>query len=96
MGRSGQGGKLPMVKFRGITRLDKLEYNQSKIALSCSVARSTVQNYIRRANGKGLSYSELCQLSDSEAQARLGKVNSLKLRQPLILRLFIVTCKAQG
>jgi transposase len=62
-----------MVKFREIIRLHELGYNQSEIALSCAVARSTVQDYIRRASGKGLSYRELCQLSDSEAQARLGK-----------------------
>ena len=62
-----------MVKFREIIRLHELGYNQSEIALSCAVARSTVQDYIRRASGKGLSYGELCQLSDSEAQARLGK-----------------------
>ncbi|MGF1459288.1 MAG: IS21 family transposase [Leptolyngbyaceae cyanobacterium] len=73
MGRSGQGAKLPMVKFREIIRLHELGYNQSEIALSCTVARSTVQDYIRRASGKGLSYEELSQLSDSEAQARLGK-----------------------
>lgn len=73
MGRSGQGARLPMVKFREIIRLHELGYNQSEIALSCAVARSTVQDYIRRAHGKGLSYDDLCQLSDSEAQARLGK-----------------------
>jgi hypothetical protein len=73
MGRSGQGAKLPMVKFREIIRLHELGYNQSEIAQSCCVARSTVQDYIRRASGKGLSYQQLCQLSDSEAQAQLGK-----------------------
>ena len=73
MGRSGQGAQLPMVKFREIIRLHELGYNQSEIAQSCAVARSTVQDYVRRASGKGLSYAELCQLSDSEAQARLGK-----------------------
>lgn len=62
-----------MVKFREIIRLHELGYNQSEIAQSCSVARSTVQDYIRRATGKGLRYAELCQLSDSEAQAQLGK-----------------------
>jgi len=62
-----------MVKFREIIRLHELGYNQSEIAQSCAVARSTVQDYIRRAEGKGLSYAQLGQLSDSEAQARLGK-----------------------
>ena len=73
MGRSGQGAVLPMVKFREIIRLHELGYNQSEIAHSCGVARSTVQDYVRRAKGKGLSYGELCELSDSEAHRRLGK-----------------------
>ncbi|MEM6839472.1 MAG: IS21 family transposase [Cyanobacteria bacterium P01_C01_bin.120] len=73
-----------MVKFREIIRLHELGYNQSEIALSCGVARSTVQNYIRRANGKGLRYAELCQLSDSEAQAQLGKGKPPPANQPVI------------
>ncbi|NEQ48423.1 MAG: IS21 family transposase [Leptolyngbya sp. SIOISBB] len=84
MRRSGQGAKLPMVKFREIIRLHELGYNQSEIAQSCSVARSTVQDYIRRANGKGLRYAELCQLSDSEAQAQLGKGKPPPANQPVI------------
>lgn len=62
-----------MVKFREILRLHELGCNQSEIARSCVVARSTVQDYIRRATSKGLSYDQLKQLSDSEAQALLGK-----------------------
>ncbi|MEO1445251.1 MAG: IS21 family transposase [Cyanobacteria bacterium J06635_11] len=73
-----------MVKFREIIRLYELGYNQSEIAQSCSVARSTVQDYIRRANGKGLRYAELCQLSDSEAQAQLGKGKPPPANQPVI------------
>lgn len=73
MGRSGQGARLPMIKFREILRLHELGYNQSEIACSCAVARSTVQDYIRRATAKGLSYERMCQLSDSEAQELLGK-----------------------
>lgn len=37
------------------------------------MTRSTVQDYLRRAAAKGLSYEQLSQLSDSEAQALLGK-----------------------
>ena len=73
MGRSGQGEQLPMTKFREILRLHELGYNQSEIARSCVVARSTVQDYIRRATAKGVSYAQVSQLSDSEAQALLGK-----------------------
>lgn len=62
-----------MDKFREILRLHELGHSQCAIAQSCAVARSTVQDYIRRANAKGLSYSALSQLSDSEAKALLGK-----------------------
>ena len=62
-----------MVKFREIIRLHELGYNQTDIARSCVVARSTVQDYIRRASAKGLSYEQLQAMSDSEAQALLGK-----------------------
>lgn len=64
---------MPIVKFREILRLHELGYNQSEIAHSCLVARSTVQDYVRRATAKGLSYEGLSQLSDSDAQALLGK-----------------------
>lgn len=73
MGRKGQGAQLPMVKFREILRLHELGYNQSEIAQSCRVARSTVQDYIRRAQAKSLSHADLSKLSDSEAQSLLGK-----------------------
>ena len=68
-----------MVKFREIIRLYELGYNQTQIATSCVVARSTVQDYIRRAQAKHLSYEQLQGLTDSEAQAMLGKCQS---RQP--------------
>ncbi len=62
-----------MDKFREIIRLYELGRNQTEIARSCNIARSTVQDYLRRAAAKGLSYEQLQQLSDSEAQALLGK-----------------------
>ncbi|MDZ4877971.1 MAG: IS21 family transposase ISPpu7 [Chroococcidiopsis cubana SAG 39.79] len=62
-----------MEKFREILRLHELGYSQCAIAQSCAVARSTVQDYIRRASAKGLSYEQLNKLSDSEAQEQLGK-----------------------
>ena len=68
-----QGKLLPMVKFREIIRLHKLGHSHTEIAYSCGVARSTVQDYTRRADAKGLSYAALEKLSDSEAQALLGK-----------------------
>ena len=73
MARKRQGKLLPMVKFREIIRLHELGRNQTEIARSCGVSRSTVQDYTRRADAKRLSYAVLCELSDSEAQALLGK-----------------------
>ena len=60
-----------MVKFREIIRLHELGRNQSEIAQSCGVARSTVQDYTRRADAKGISYAQLETMSDSEAQTLL-------------------------
>lgn len=62
-----------MAKFREMVRLHELGHNQSAIAQSCGVARSTVQDYIRRAVAKGLSYEQLSQMSDSQALELLGK-----------------------
>ena len=62
-----------MVKFREIIRLHKLGHSHTEIAYSCGVARSTVQDYTRRADAKGLSYAALEKLSDSKAKALLGK-----------------------
>lgn len=73
MQRKQQGGLLPMAKFREILRLHELGHSQCAIAQSCAVARSTVQDYIRRASGKGLSYEQLRQLSDSDVMELLGK-----------------------
>jgi transposase len=68
-----QGEILPMVKFREIIRLNDLGYNQSQIARSCDVARSTVQDYLQRAQAKSLSYEQLSALNDSEAKQLLEK-----------------------
>jgi len=73
MKRKQQGGLLSVAKFREILRLHELGYSQCAIAQSCAVARSTVQDYIRRATAKHLSYDQLNQLSDSEAHQLLGK-----------------------
>lgn len=62
-----------MVKFREILRLHELGYNQSEIARSCYVARATVQDYLRRAQAKGLTYEQLQRLNDTQARAQLGK-----------------------
>lgn len=76
MARKRQGKLLPMVKFREIIRLHELGRNQTEIARSCGIARSTVQDYTRRADAKGVSYAALEQMSDSDAQVLLGKSTS--------------------
>ena len=73
MASKRQGKILPMVKFREIIRLHELGRNQTEIARSCGIARSTVQDYTRRAVAKGLSYPALERMSDNEAQVLLGK-----------------------
>lgn len=73
MGAQTQGAKMPMEKFREIMRLHELGRNQTEISRSCKIARSTVQDYLRRAAAKSLSYAQLEQMSDSEAQSLLGK-----------------------
>ena len=62
-----------MDKIREMIRLYELGRNQTEIARSCGVARSTVQDYLRRATAKGLSYEQVKQFSDSETKALLGK-----------------------
>jgi transposase len=62
-----------MDKIREIIRLHELGYSQGEIARSCLVARSTVQDDIRRAAAQGLHDRDLQDLSQSEARARLGK-----------------------
>ena len=62
-----QGKLLSMVKFREIIRLHDLGYNQTEIARSCGVARATVQDYVRRATAKGLSYEHLQTFGDKSA-----------------------------
>ncbi len=64
---------MPMEKIREILRMHTMGYNQSEIAQSCAVARATVQDYIRRAKSKGITYEQLKQISDSEAKELLGK-----------------------
>ncbi len=70
-----------MAKFREILRLHELGHSQCAIAQSCAVARSTVQDYIRRATAKNVSYAQLVDLSDDEVKELLGK-GKRKASQP--------------
>ncbi len=62
-----------MAKFRESLRLHEMGYSQCAIAQSCAVARSTVQDYVRRATAKNLSYEQLRPLSDDAVKELLGK-----------------------
>jgi DNA-binding NarL/FixJ family response regulator len=73
MKRPHQGEKLSMDKIREILRLHELGHNQTAIAQSCAIARSTVQDYLRRAIAKGITDAQVCQIANSEAQELLGK-----------------------
>jgi hypothetical protein len=73
MKRTHQGEQLSMDKIREILRLHELCYNQTAIAQSCAIARSTVQDYLRRALAKGVTYAQVCQISTLEAKDLLGK-----------------------
>ncbi|KAI9129382.1 IS21 family transposase [Acaryochloris sp. CCMEE 5410] len=68
-----QGATLSMSKFREIIRLHELGHNKSEIARSCFISRTSVRDYLRRAQGQSLSYDQLSQLSDSDIQHLLGK-----------------------
>ncbi len=73
MASKSQGAKLSMEKFREMMRLHELGRNQTEIARSCGVARSTVQDYLRRAVAQKVTHAQVEQLSDSEIQTLLGK-----------------------
>lgn len=68
-----QGVTLPMSKFREIIRLHELGHNKSEIARSCLISRTTVRDYLHRAQRQSLSYEHISQLSDSDVQHLLGK-----------------------
>lgn len=64
--------RLPVRKTKEILRLKYVcGLSKQEIAHSCNVARSTVGDYLRRANGAGLSWAEAADLTDGELDARL-------------------------
>lgn len=80
MKQDRQGVQMDMEKLREILRLHELSYSQCEIAHSCRVARATVQDYLRRAAVKGVSYQQTQTLSlqtqilsDNEILELLGK-----------------------
>lgn len=82
MKRSGQGRASKMVNIREILRLSAAGLNQSQIAQSCNVARSTVQDYQRRAQAAGVDYKFAQEMPDDELLGCLGKGQRRKQRRP--------------
>ena len=68
-----QGKLLPAKKIRALIRLQELGYSQSRIARECNVARSTVQDYLGRAQKIGLNSGEVESLYESKLHDFLGK-----------------------
>ena len=63
--------RLPMRKIRDVLRLEHQGLSLRMIAVSLSVARTTVRNYVIRAKMAGLSWPLPEDLSDEELEARL-------------------------
>ena len=65
---------LKMKQLKEILRLSyELGLNPRQVAVSCKVARSTVQDYLRRAKVGGVRLEELDKLGAEELEERLGK-----------------------
>jgi len=62
-----------MSKVKEVLRLAEMGLNQTEIARAAGVSRSSVQDYIYRATANGVTYREIAELGEVEAQARLGK-----------------------
>jgi hypothetical protein len=82
MKKSAQGRGSEVLNIREILRLTSAGLNQVQIAQSCRVARSTVQDYQRRARAVGLEYEAARELPDEELLRLLGKRQSRKERVP--------------
>jgi len=70
--------RLPMRKIKEVLRL-KYECGLSarEIARSCQVSRSTVADYLMKAQAAGLSWSEAARLTDTEIEERLFPIKPI-------------------
>lgn len=68
-----EGGVLAMEKVREVLRLAAQGFSQREIHRATRVARSCVQEYLRRAKTAGVTPLEAAALSDTELRARLLK-----------------------
>jgi transposase len=64
---------LGVSKIKEILRLKEFGLNQSEIAKGANVARSTVQDYLRRAAAQGITAKEVESLSEEQLRELLGK-----------------------
>lgn len=64
---------LGMSKIKEILRLKELGLNQSEIAKGANVSRSTVHDYLRRAEAQGVSVADVECFSEEELKVVLGK-----------------------
>jgi transposase len=80
-----QGVLMDWGRIREILRLWGLGQSQGQIALSAGVARSTVQDYLRRAQVAGISVELVGELSEAELLEKLGKVGGHRGRIPVEL-----------
>jgi len=65
-----------MRKIKEVLRLKWLsEHSDRQIAKSCNISRSTVQEYLKRADRAGLTWPTACDLDDTALEARLYPPN---------------------
>jgi transposase len=66
------GRRLSMRKIKEILRLKCIAgYSERQIAKSCNIARSTVQEYLKRAEHSGLNWPMACELDDTALEELL-------------------------
>ncbi|MFH0899945.1 MAG: IS21 family transposase [Pseudomonadota bacterium] len=79
--------RLPMRKITDVLRLKYASHLSAReIARSCSIARSTVAEYLRRAQAAGLSWPLPLNLSEADLEARLfpaTPVSAALVQRPL-------------
>ena len=65
-------GRLPIRKIKEVLRL-KLDcgISEREISRSCSLSRSTVAEYVRRAIAAGMNWQEVVSLTDTQIEERL-------------------------
>lgn len=77
-----QGRTSDVLNIREILRLTAAGLNQTQIAESCGVARSTVQDYQRRAKSAGIEYEAAREMPDDDLLRLLGKGQGRAERKP--------------